>query len=89
MERIEYWGKSIATFILVVLIVQWSWNEIMPIFRIPELNILQALALVLIVVIPTVLISIAWRSSEKPVQHFHYNINSKGQLTRSDDNDAE
>jgi hypothetical protein len=76
----------VATFGALGLLIQWSWNQFFPLFGLPELNILQAIALFILVFLTISLVSIAWNYHVK--QHylwFNWQEKSQGQNKKIND----
>lgn len=86
MNKIEYYASVLVTFIFVVLSWMWAWNAVMPMFGLFEINILQSLGMFVMFYLPIMLASIAWKSSDKPIQHFHYDITQGQKQNNTDDN---
>lgn len=80
-NTIEIWAKSVATIALLILIIQWSWNQFMPLFGIPELNLFSATGLFALVFIGVSIISVAWNYQVRPHEHYYHEI--KGQQENS------
>ena len=84
--------KSVVIFIATVaalgLLIQWSWNQFFPLFGLPELNILQAIALFILMFLTISSVSIAWNYHVK--QHylwFNWQEKSQGQNKKINDPD--
>ena len=69
-NTIELWAKILAMMAFVSLVIQWSWNMTMSIFGLPEINILHALGLFVLVYLVTTIISIAWHAHTPPANQF-------------------
>lgn len=84
--------KSVVIFIATVaalgLLIQWSWNQFFPLFGFPELNILQAIALFILVFLTISLGLMTWNYHVK--QHYlWFDLKDKFQGQNKKINDPE
>lgn len=77
---------AIATIGIIGLVICWSWNQFSPVFGLSDINILQAIALFLLVFSSVSVVSMAWNYHVK--QHyiwFNWKDNSQGQYKNNND----
>lgn len=56
--------RQLFVLFVIILIIQFGWNEVSPLYGYPELTILQSIGLFASVYLSVYCISVAWHSAK-------------------------